>query len=109
MPKAGRGDLGLLSRDRAHRRLCLAEQVLPSLVLATQKGLGPREGRTRTLEWGVPVDVGLAVGLGGRGQPGATLIWGLALASKLAASALLECPVMVGWRGEACFPSSSRE
>lgn len=104
MPKAGRGDLGLLSRDRAHRRLCLAEQVLPSL--------GPRPfcvARTRTLEWGVPVDVGLAVGLGGRGQPGATLIWGLALASKLAASALLECPVMVGWRGEACFPSSSRE
>lgn len=37
---------------------------------------------------------GLMKGLGRAGQPGAALIWGLALTSKLAAS--LECPVIVG-------------
>lgn len=53
--------------------------------------------------------VGLATGLGGTGQPGAALIWGLALTSKLAASASLECPAMAGAEGDAWFPSSSRE
>lgn len=50
------------------------------------------------------VGVGPATGLGGTGQPGATLIWGLALTSKLAASALLECPAIVGAEGGCLVP-----
>lgn len=50
------------------------------------------------------VGVGLAKGLKGTGQPGATVIWGLALTSKLAASASLECPAMVGAEGGRLVP-----
>lgn len=40
--------------------------------------------------------MGPAMGPGGTGQPGAAVIWGLALTSKREASASLECPAMVG-------------
>lgn len=49
------------------------------------------------LDWArLASGVSLATGLGGTGQPGAALIWGLAPTSKLTASASLECPAMVG-------------
>lgn len=48
--------------------------------------------------------VGLLKGLKETDQPGATLIWGLALTSKLAASASLECPAMVGAEGGRLVP-----
>lgn len=48
--------------------------------------------------------MGLLKGLKETDQPGATLIWGLALTSKLAASASLECPVMVGAEGGRLVP-----
>lgn len=50
--------------------------------------------------------VGLLKGLKETDQPGATLIWGLALTSKLAASASasLECPAVVGAEGGRLVP-----
>lgn len=46
----------------------------------------------------------MGLGLGGADQPGAALIWGLAPTSKLATSARLECPAMVGVDGGRLVP-----
>lgn len=46
----------------------------------------------------------MRLGLGGADQPGAALIWGLALTSKLVTLAPLECPAMVGVKGRRLVP-----